>query len=232
MKKLLIALCVASFVILAFVSCSCDAEKPVYTISFETLIDAKVDPIQVEEGNLIPIPATLSRDGYSFHGWYNGDKPWNFQEETVTQDITLTAKWERQLSYVEATDGSGGLWVVGCVFDVRYVVIPREYNGRPVTGIYQGFADRTVLEKVDIPDTVTYISENAFAGCTGLKEINIPKSVTKIEQKAFYGCTSLTMIYCEANERPSGWQDDFDVVFVDDKTSKKAYIPVLYGIKQ
>ena len=45
-----------------------------------------------------------------------------------------------------------------------------------------------------IPDSVTSIRGNAFAGCTGLTSIAIPNSVTSIGVWAFYGCTGLTSI--------------------------------------
>ena len=35
-----------------------------------------------------------SRYEYSFDGWYLGDCVWNFETDTVSEDITLTAKWK------------------------------------------------------------------------------------------------------------------------------------------
>ena len=45
-----------------------------------------------------------------------------------------------------------------------------------------------------IPNTVTAIGDNAFAGCAGLTEINIPNSVTSIGATAFSSCTGLTEV--------------------------------------
>ena len=50
------------------------------------------------------------------------------------------------------------------------------------------------MTDIQIPDTVTYIGEEAFAYCTGLTEITIPDSVTFIDEKAFEDCTGLTKI--------------------------------------
>ena len=48
------------------------------------------------------------------------------------------------------------------------------------------------IESVEIPDSVTSIGYEAFAGCIGLTSITIPDSVTSIGQYAFKDCTGLT----------------------------------------
>ena len=52
-----------------------------------------------------PQPVDPIRDGYVFKGWYNGDSKYDFKQ-TVTENITLTAKWvtsnvstEEELTY-------------------------------------------------------------------------------------------------------------------------------------
>ena len=43
-----------------------------------------------------------------------------------------------------------------------------------------------------IPNTVTFLGENAFLGCSGLTELNLGKSIDTIGPAAFYGCKGLT----------------------------------------
>ena len=43
-----------------------------------------------------------------------------------------------------------------------------------------------------IPNTVTFIGENAFLGCSGLTELDLGNSVDTIGPAAFYGCKNLT----------------------------------------
>ena len=48
--------------------------------------------------------------------------------------------------------------------------------------------------QTDIPNSVTSIGDNAFAGCRGLLSITIPNSVTHIGRHAFNGCAQLTEV--------------------------------------
>ena len=66
------------------------------------------------------------------------------------------------------------------------------------------------LTSIIIPDRVTSIGDWAFDSCSGLTSITIPDSVTSIGSYAFRDCASLT-IYCEAERRPSGWDNTWNV---------------------
>lgn len=48
--------------------------------------------------------------------------------------------------------------------------------------------------KVSLPNTLTYIGEQAFSGCKSLKEITIPDNVTEIAKSAFNGCYNLATV--------------------------------------
>ena len=56
------------------------------------------------------------------------------------------------------------------------------------------FDDIDSLTSVEIPNSVTSISDGAFGGCTGLTSMTIPNSVTSIGTDAFNGCSGLTNI--------------------------------------
>ena len=54
------------------------------------------------------------------------------------------------------------------------------------------------ITKVEMPNSVTIIGNNAFNTCSGLTSITIPNSVTSIGQYgAFYNCTNLSTIRFE-----------------------------------
>lgn len=71
---------------------------------------------------------------------------------------------------------------------------------------YGAFDNRSAVTSVIIPVSVTKIEGSAFRGCSSLTEIFIPATVTEMDWFVFAECNQIT-IYCEANEKPSGWKD-------------------------
>ncbi|MGN0114575.1 MAG: leucine-rich repeat protein [Acutalibacteraceae bacterium] len=57
------------------------------------------------------------------------------------------------------------------------------------------------LSQVLLPESITYIGDNAFSGNTGIAKIIIPKSVEYISPSAFTGCSQLSSI-AVANDNP------------------------------
>lgn len=69
-----------------------------FTVTFESDGGSAVNAVTVKSGEKIPEPkspvkATLEKQ-YAFKGWYYQDKKWDFKNDVVTENITLTAKWE------------------------------------------------------------------------------------------------------------------------------------------
>lgn len=112
MKKKILALllCVISLVcVIAFASCSPTGGGEVYTGSGEEFT-VTFNPaggtlsgdteITVRDGDKVPEP-TVEREGYILTGWYSGkskDTKWNFEKNTVSKNITLTAWWTKNTS--------------------------------------------------------------------------------------------------------------------------------------
>ena len=69
-----------------------------FTVKFESDGGSAVNAATVKSGEKIPEPkspvkATLEKQ-YAFKGWYYQGKKWDFENDVVTENITLTAKWE------------------------------------------------------------------------------------------------------------------------------------------
>ena len=115
----------------------------------------------------------LFDDEYKFIGWYLDSNYTLIAEEdiTINSNITLYAKWEK-LVITEGLDfvlSSTGLDYVLYGFtdnSVKDVVIPREYNDKPVKYIGAGaFMGDNKIESVMIPSSVEIIYEHSFSSC-------------------------------------------------------------------
>jgi hypothetical protein len=142
---------------------------------------------------------------------------------TLLEDDTYMVDWADKSSYLTG------------------IKIPITYNGKAVTKI----ADRAfmtadgvnneALFSVTIPEGITIIGAEAFAGCNilgALSSFNLPDSLTTIGEGAFKGCANMTtiiipnnvstvgseafwvcdrlIIYCRASSQPSGWASDWN----------------------
>ena len=76
-----------------------------YTVVFrdgETVLST----VTVEYGKAVSQPAALTKDGYDFLGWYNGDVAYDFTS-AVTADLTLDARWQIK-TYTVTFNSDGG----------------------------------------------------------------------------------------------------------------------------
>ena len=78
-----------------------------YTVTFK-LNGGQGSPADqfVTRGGKVKKPADPARDGHTFAGWYNGQALWNFESDTVTGPLELTAMW---IQNPETTAVSGNI---------------------------------------------------------------------------------------------------------------------------
>lgn len=80
-----------------------------HIVTFDSDGGSAVEPEVVIDGNKVDIPESPTRDGYEFRGWYKSDGSlFSFQDETITSNITLKARWSNGTKYFTVffnTDG-------------------------------------------------------------------------------------------------------------------------------
>ena len=67
-------------------------------------------PTQIEKGAVLTKPADPTKAGYAFDGWYKEEElttAWNFTTDTITDNITLYAKWNIN-QYTVTFNSNGG----------------------------------------------------------------------------------------------------------------------------
>ena len=84
--------------------------------------------------------------------------------------------------------------IVGFDNSTKHPVIPSHIEGFPVRTLgFALFAHRDI-ESVQMPDTLTKISPQAFAGCDSLKEISFPDSLKEIGYEVCCSCKHLEKV--------------------------------------
>ncbi|HBU81382.1 MAG TPA: hypothetical protein DEF35_07035 [Paenibacillus sp.] len=82
-----------------------------YTVTFNTLGGSAVTDVAVEYGKKLSAPASPSRSGYTFAGWYTDPElktPFNFDQTEITADLTLYAKWTVHSTPPSGNNGNSG----------------------------------------------------------------------------------------------------------------------------
>ncbi len=81
-----------------------------YTVTFQSEGGSEVAS-QIRANTPADRPADPTKEGYTFIGWYNGESEWNF-ETPVTENLTLTAKWQVNQYTITFKPENGGQDIV------------------------------------------------------------------------------------------------------------------------
>jgi len=134
----------------------------------------------VVEGSKISAPTAPTAEGFTFDGWYKEatcENEWDFENYTVTDDITLYAKWteaaEEPETYTVTFDANGGSVTLAnatTLSDGKLATLPTPTRSGSYTfkGWYTAASGGTqvTVDKVYTENTTIYAQWN-YTGSTG-----------------------------------------------------------------
>ena len=137
---------------------------------------------------------------YFHYFWWEDDNSYHIIETNV-EGKTLEDNWE--------------------MIDV---VIPTEYNGKPVTQIgWDSFRQCQILRSVTIPEGITGIHADTFFDCNNLESVHLPKSMKLFHGSCFASCNSLKEVTVDPD---NPWFCSVDgVVYTKDQKELVFYPP-------
>jgi len=92
--------------------------------------------------------------------------------ELVSEVVRILKPMEYEGVIFELND-DGNLTVIDYTGNSTSVVVPESFEGYTVTVIGEcAFENKTFIESIDLPDTITVIRRRAFAGCTSLCDMH------------------------------------------------------------
>ena len=225
MRKLS-ALLLAALLLLTLASCTGFRR---HTVTFETGTDAGATTQKVWEGDKVKRPQDPEKEGYAFDEWTCRGQAWSFEENGVTEDITLTATWQ-PIYYVILYDLKGGEnasenpagftveseeIVLGAPTRENYVFTGWTLEGQTepqltvtVPAGSRGSRMLTANWAVDYNAAVTVTAGGIVFRATDfgktLSVIEIPAArngtaARKIDRQAFSGCGELTIVVIPAS---------------------------------
>ncbi len=136
---------------------------------------------------VLPVPKADPAAEYQFAGWYadvactaplTDSSGRSLSVWSGSGDVQAYACWVNNLfAYNLITVGGTESYEISAGRNFNRftsVTIPSVYNGKPVSRIQtNGFANKTLISEINIPDTVVEIGDGAFKGCRALTALNI-----------------------------------------------------------
>ena len=92
-------------------------EKEYFVVTFNSNGGSSVESQLIQKYNKVVLPEQPTRNGYDFQGWYVGEEKWSFIGYSVTEDITLTAKWTNSTYFINYELNGGSF---NCDIPLKY----------------------------------------------------------------------------------------------------------------
>lgn len=131
-------------------------------------------------------PSEITEGSYTFIINYQGVK------ESLTLQFIKRDTYTNGLSF-SLNKTNDGYIVSNYSGNDNEIIIPASFEYLPVKGIKAYTFNNKPITKVNLPNTIEYIGDNAFSN-TNISLIDIPSSVVEIGDAAFYNCVNLKSV--------------------------------------
>lgn len=158
-----------------------------YTVTF--VADGNIiDTVYYDiENTMVVEPVLPEKPGYT-QRW----EEYSVAGGNITVNAVYTALNASEFLTYKAV--SGGYKVKMYGGSESRVIVPAEYNGKPVLGVGEEAFAGTSVEEVHVCEGVQSLDYAAFYECKTLKKVLLPESLTRLAEGTFYGCSSLESI--------------------------------------
>lgn len=100
-----------------------------------------------------------------------------------------------RIIYEKVDNGYAVRYYLFGLTNFRTAKIPATYKNKNIVGLRGNtFSNMYLLNKVELPDTITEIRGQAFKNCFSLTEVNIPKKLEYLGGGAFYNASNIKMV--------------------------------------
>lgn len=164
-----------------------------------------------------PAPVQVSEDfQYVIHAAIPPED--TSRSEGLEEEIPDAAPKGTESEYIEEgsyayfwIETDAGAEIVKYSGDAAYVIVPAQLLGLPVTSINEYAFNETSVVGIELPNSVTTIHSDAFAGADALETVYISDSTTEIEPNIFDPDSSVSIttvsgsaaeIYATSNNLP------------------------------
>lgn len=182
--------------------------------------------IRVAKGSKLTQPDVTPPDANRvIKGWSDSYHLWDFDNGTVTRDITFMAQWEFSDSIRTAlepfsyTENQSDVCITGVKDKQAAVNLVVPSIATSISN--NAFKDCLNLQSVTIADSIDKIPDGAFQNCAKLTTVSLPSALTEIGDRAFSGCSALETI-----DLPNSLTSIGQSAFRDCVKLKKAELPV------
>ncbi|MFA7435034.1 MAG: leucine-rich repeat protein [Bacilli bacterium] len=200
----------------ALTSCINEDIKSIQFISF----DEVVYDFELKVGENIDEPILLTKEGYSFLGWYKDKELTDlyYFNDVVIEDRIFYAKWLKatEEKYFDFEEIDGKLTLVNFKYlenNDKTIVIPQTVNGKIVKVISEGVYHKEdeIIRSYIIPEGIEEIGQDCFYE-SKIDELYLPRNI-KIFQGIPFGFSIINKVYMNSQ----------DAVFENGKDEKKAF---------